>query len=80
MRTWTVVYQGTQREEVIEQGPFGSETLANFDKAAKAGSINGRAITGMWIIDCAAAEHQVLRIFGRVGSDIHSRHAASAPA
>ena len=78
MRTWTVVYQGTRREEVIEQGSLGSETLANFDKAAKAGSINGRAITGMWINDCSAAEHRVLRIYGRVGGDIHSRHAASA--
>jgi hypothetical protein len=78
MRTWTVVYQGTQREEVIEEGSFGSETLANFDRAAKDGNINGRAITGMWIIDCSAAEDRVLRIYGRVGSDIHSRHAASA--
>lgn len=77
MRTWTVVYQGTQREEIIEEGLLGPEALANFDRAAKAGRINGRVITGMWITAHPPIERSVLRIYGRVGRDIHSRHAAS---
>lgn len=78
MRTWTVVYQGTRREEIVEEGELGSSALANFDKAARAGSLNGRAVTGMWIIDDAVAAGEVLRIYGRVGGELHSRHAASA--
>ena len=71
IRRWTVVYQSTQREEILEEGWLGSATLANFDKAAKAGRINGRPITGMWISDPAAASG-ILRIFGRVARDIDS--------
>ena len=80
MRTWTVVYQGTLREEIIEEGSLGEGVLGHFDKAAQAGRINERAISGMWITDHCVEAGAILRIYGRVGGDIQSRHAASNPA
>jgi len=76
MRTWTVVYRGMQSEEVVEEGDLGEHAFATFDKAAAMGTLDGRAVTAMWIIDGSTADADVIRIHGRVGLDMHARHAA----
>jgi hypothetical protein len=79
MRTWTVVYRGTQREEIVEEGDLGGPALATFDKAASTGTLNGREVAGMWIVDGSSADADVIRIHGRVGVEMHARHAALKP-
>lgn len=69
VNTWTVVYQGTRRREIVEEGIFSSATFRNFDKSAKAGRLNERAVTGMWIVDHSTCGGRIVRRYERPSKD-----------
>lgn len=76
MQKWIVVYSDdTANNEIVKEGDFGAVELVRFDEVAEAGSLNGRKIHGMWIIDPATEQEDVIKIFGLVPEGLHSRHA-----
>ena len=69
MKNWYVVYEDAPQDEVLVEGD-----IEHFERAAKAGNINGREIRGMWVIDHATEQADVIKIDRRVPPDIRIRY------
>jgi hypothetical protein len=74
MRKWHVVYEGASRDVVVDEGEIRAVRLKHFDEAAATGTLAGRRVAAMWIIDHGTAQADVIRIHGRVPPLIEARH------
>jgi hypothetical protein len=74
MLVWYAIYKNTPQEETHtgERVPRGA-VLKRFDDAAKLGMHNGRAVSGMWLIDEATEQDNVIRIYGAVPLGIRTQ-------
>jgi hypothetical protein len=78
MLLWCAVYKDKPPEDAYvteERAPRGA-VLKRFDDAARLGMHNGRAVSGMWLIDEASEQEDVVRVFGSVPGHIRVRHEA----
>ena len=81
MRKWHAVLKDDRApsgliEGLIEEGDLGADSLKRFDNAAKEGRIYGTEIVGMWIIDYATEQEDIIKCWGRVPEGYHERHNA----
>ena len=81
MRKWHAILKDDRDpsgliEGLIEEGDLGADSLKRFDNAAKEGRIYGTKIVGMWIIDYATEQVDVIRCWGRTPEEYHRRHNA----
>ncbi len=53
-----------------------ARVLKRFDDAATLGMHDARAVHGMWLVDKATEEHDVIGIYGAVPPEIRTRHEA----
>jgi hypothetical protein len=74
MRKWHVVYEGAHHDVIVDEGEIRALRLKHFDEAAAAGTLGGRQIAAMWIIDHATPRADVIRVHGRVPRLIAARH------
>jgi hypothetical protein len=76
MLLWYAIYMNKPQEEThTEEGAPRAAVLKRFDDTAKlAGMHDGRAVTGMWLIDEASGQGDVVRIYGAVPIEIRTRH------
>ena len=74
---WYAIYKDEPRDahHTEERAPR-SSVLKRFDDAATLGMHNGRAVKSMWLIDEAAEQEDVVRLYGRVPAEIRARHKA----
>ncbi len=77
MIKWCALFEdGYQREVLIEaadEQPQRAGVLKRFEDARTANEINGRKVIGMWIIDYATEQADVIKIHGRVPENIDTR-------
>jgi hypothetical protein len=75
MLLWYAIYKNTPQEETHteERAPRGA-VLKRFDDAARLGMHNGHAVSGMWLIDEATEQDDVIRIYGAVPIEIRTRY------
>ncbi len=75
MRKWYAIFaddpQKGFRKELVDED---LKELKRFDDADKAGEINGREVIGMWVIDEATEQPDVIKCYGRVPEDILIRY------
>ncbi len=77
MRKWYVAFTDTPQEgTIVEEGDLGADALKRFDKAAKIRKYKGREVLGMWIIDHATEQGDVIKKHGRYPHTLHARHHA----
>ena len=78
MLLWYAVYKDRPQEEIhTEERASRAAVLKRFDDAAKlAGMHDGHAVIGMWLIDEATEQDDVIRIYGAVPLEIGTRHEA----
>ena len=81
MRKWHAVLKDDRApsgliEGLIEEGDLGADSLKRFDDAAKEGRLFGCEIVGMWIIDYATEQEDIIKCWGRVPEGYHERHNA----
>jgi len=75
MLKWIAVCEGGRRNPITtEKSNLESSALKEFDHAKAAGTLNGRRIIGMWMIDDVTEEANVIRICGSVPREIIQRH------
>ena len=76
MLLWYAVYQDKPQEETCtEQRAPRAAVLKRFDDTVKlAGMHDARAVIGMWLIDEATEQADVIRIYGAVPPVIRARH------
>ncbi len=71
---WYVVFEDdSQKEVTVEEGERDAEMLKRFDDVKKTGRLKGREVRGMWIIDHATEQADVIRIDRRVPRGIRTR-------
>jgi len=58
-----------------EEQPLAA-VLSRFDAAAKDGVHDGRTVNGMWLIDEATDEKDVVKVYGRIPVEVQERHKA----
>ena len=77
MLLWCAAYAGIDRRtsSARETAPRAA-VLKRFDDAAQLGMHDGRAVLGMWLIDDATEQADVIRVFGSVPAAITARHEA----
>lgn len=76
MIKWHIVFKPEHAEtarEVILTAPR-TRALTRFKDAETAGALDGRTIDGMWIVDEATRQRDVVRIWGMVSHEIRGRH------
>ena len=75
MLKWITVCEGTHRNPITaETSSLEASALKEFDDAKATGTLNGRRIIGMWMIDDATEQANVIRIYGSVPREIIQRH------
>jgi len=75
MLKWIAVCEDTHRNPITtEKSDLEASALKVFDDAKAAGTFNGRRIVGMWMIDDATDQANVIRICGSVPREIIQRH------
>lgn len=71
---WYVVFEDDPQKQVtIEEGERDARMLKRFDDVQKTDTLEGREVRGMWIIDHATEQADVIKIYGRVRGDIRAR-------
>ena len=78
MKKWIAVFPdpsqvGVNEEELVEEWEHDAGALERFEAAAKAREVNGREVIGMWILDDATQQEDVIETWGRVPPDIRAR-------
>jgi len=53
-----------------------SEVVKRFDAAAKLGRHDHRRVNGMWLIDEATEEKDVIKTYGQIPDEVQERHKA----
>ena len=79
MRKWYAVFVDPSRPGGLtdeEEWEIGAGELEDFEAAAGAGQLYGREVIGMWIIDDATEQDDVIESWGRVSDEIRTRHNA----
>ncbi len=81
MRKWHAVLKDDRNPSGlmsvdIEEGDLRADSLKRFDDAAKEGRLYGPEIVGMWIIDYATEQEDIIKCWGRVPEGYHERHNA----
>lgn len=75
MLKWIAVCEGAHRNPITtEKSNLEASALKEFDDAKAAGTLDGRRIIGMWMIDDATEQANVIRICGSVPREIIQRH------
>ena len=67
MIKWHVVFEDDPQNETVRrvgEDELRADTLARFDSLAVAGEIGGREIRGMWMVDHATEQADVVRTHG----------------
>ena len=59
--------------EEVEEGKLRADALKRFQDAGKANELDGRELIGMWMIDEATEQADVIKKHGRVPGNIHVR-------
>ena len=78
MLLWYAIYKDKPEDtfHTEERAPRAA-VLKHFDDAAKLlGMHDGRAVSGMWLINRATEQDDVIRIHGAVPIEIRARHQA----
>ncbi len=74
MIKWYAIYENDpQREMLVEKGKLRADALKRFEDARRANAIYGRETRGMWMIDDATEQEDVIKRHGRVPRNIHDR-------
>ncbi len=74
MIKWYAIYENDpQREMLVEKGKLRADALKRFEDARRANAIYGRETRGMWMIDDATEQEDVIKRHGRVPRNIHVR-------
>jgi len=74
LRKWLVIYaDAPQRSVEVAQGESDARVDFLFDAAAARGDVDGRGIHGMWLLDPATAEEDVLGTYGLVPVNVRDR-------
>jgi hypothetical protein len=77
MLHWYAVYKDTPHEAArTEERPPRARVLRRFGDAAVLGMHDGRAVIGMWLIDAASDQSDVIAINGDVPPEVRSRYEA----
>ena len=77
MWQWHIAYEGDQRAEERKIGPRAYATTKElFRAAAHARRLDGRAVSGMWVVDLDSEQEDVILLHGRAPADIHARYHA----
>ena len=81
MKKWYAVFPdpsqvGVNEEELVEEWEHETEALWHFEAAAEAGELDGRKVIGMWILDDATEQGDVIKTWGRVSDKLRVRHNA----
>ena len=72
MRKLYAAFEGDHQSALAESGQD-IEMLALYEGAKKSGTLKGRRVNAMWVID---EREDVIRTHGDVPSDIDARHTA----
>ena len=72
MRKLHAALEGDHQSVMAESGQD-LEILARYEDAKKSGTLQGRRVRAMWVID---ERDDVIRTHGNVSSEIDARHAA----
>ncbi len=77
MISWYALFEdGDQCEVLIEEADEQSQRadmIQRFEDARAANEINGHKVRGMWMIDYATEQADVIKIHGRVPENIDTR-------
>ncbi len=75
IKCYVIFEDDPQNEMVVEmgEGTPRAEWLAQFDSIVAAGEFDGREIRGMWMVDHASEQGEVLKTHGLVPIDIKNR-------
>jgi hypothetical protein len=74
MIKWYAIYEDDpQREMLVEKWKLRADALKRFEDARTANAIYGRETRGMWMIDDATEQKDVIKRHGRVPGKIHDR-------
>jgi len=77
MKIWYVIFADEPRSEAVHQTWEGwPGALSQFEAARHTGVINGRYVTGMWVVDEDTPGADVVERHGRVPPHIKERHEA----
>ena len=75
MLLWYVVYRDMPQDaRHTEERTPNADVFARFDEAARLGMHEGRAVMGMWLIDGAIEQGDVVRCLGTVPLNINVRY------
>ncbi len=77
MIKWHALFEEDPQRDVlvekVEEGKLRADALKRFEDAAAANELNGRELIGMWMIDHATEQADVIKIHGHVPGDIRVR-------
>ncbi len=75
MRKWLVIYEDDpQRMAEILQGAISDQRFDFlFDAAAASGTIEERAVHGMWLLEPSAEQEEVVAVYGWYPASIRDR-------
>jgi hypothetical protein len=78
MLVWYAIYKNKPQDEThTEERAPRAAVLKRFDDTVKlAGMHDGRAVIGMWLIDEATEQRDVVRVYGNAPIEIRTRHEA----
>lgn len=77
MTTWYAVFKDRRPGdiEIVSSGTT-KDLTSTFGEAAEAGTIQGREVMGMWLVDHDSEQDDVVCIHGIATPDLRKRHAA----
>ena len=76
MKNWYAVFEDDVQNPVTVEENLNSLGLKRFEKAAKAGSIGGRKVYGMWVTDHVSEQAYTIKRHGRVPGQVDALHKA----
>ena len=77
MLLWYAIFKDKPQDaSCTEERMPRAMVLQRFDHATALGMHDGRSVIGMWLIDSATIEGDVIAVYGSVPEQIQARHAA----
>ena len=77
MWEWHIANLGEKHVERRPIDPSAYLTTAGlFEAAADSNMLDGRALTGMWVVDLDSEQEDVILLHGRAPAHVHTRHHA----
>ncbi len=75
MLLWYAIFKDKPQDASCTEERMPREmVLRRFEHATALGMHDGRAVIGMWLIDSATQEGDVIAIYGSVSEEIRARH------